>query len=98
LIGRPERANRARGTPASIGVRPAIPVSRTLAGVRAGRDELLDRALAVVQGRMERRAAAVIEARVRCGSPRPPECSRKRAWIAVVFPRRWIIPSSSKTL
>lgn len=41
-----------------IGVRPTIPVSRSLAGVRAGRDELLERALAVVRGRMERTTAA----------------------------------------
>jgi len=41
-----------------IGVRPTIPVHRTLAGVRAGRDELLDRALAVVSSRIGRAAAA----------------------------------------
>jgi C-terminal processing protease CtpA/Prc len=41
-----------------IGVRPTIPASRTLAGVRAGRDELLERALALVQGRASRSAAA----------------------------------------
>ena len=41
-----------------LGVRPTIPVHRTLAGVRAGRDELLDRALAVVSSRIGRAAAA----------------------------------------
>jgi hypothetical protein len=41
-----------------VGVRPTIPVHRTLAGVHAGRDELLDRALATVQGRMSAGAAA----------------------------------------
>ena len=41
-----------------IGVLPTIPVHRTLAGVRAGRDELLDRALATVQGRMSGATAA----------------------------------------
>jgi hypothetical protein len=41
-----------------IGVRPTIPVHRTLAGVRAGRDELLERALAVVRGRMNEATAA----------------------------------------
>ncbi|MBV9881677.1 MAG: hypothetical protein JO276_01560 [Sphingomonadaceae bacterium] len=41
-----------------LGVRPTIPVHRTLAGVRAGRDELLERALATVRGRMNRSAAA----------------------------------------
>jgi C-terminal processing protease CtpA/Prc len=40
-----------------IGVRPTIPISRTLAGVRAGRDELLDRALALVRGRIGSAAA-----------------------------------------
>ena len=41
-----------------VGVRPTIAVHRTLAGVRAGRDELLDRALAVVRGRVTGGAAA----------------------------------------
>jgi C-terminal processing protease CtpA/Prc len=31
-----------------IGIRPTVPVSRTVAGVRAGRDELLERAIEVV--------------------------------------------------
>jgi C-terminal processing protease CtpA/Prc len=34
-----------------LGVRPTVPVSRTIAGVRAGRDEMLERALALVQSR-----------------------------------------------
>ena len=35
-----------------LGIRPTVPVHRTLAGIRAGRDELLDRAIALVRGRM----------------------------------------------
>jgi hypothetical protein len=31
-----------------VGIRPTVPVARTIEGVRAGRDELLERALAVV--------------------------------------------------
>jgi C-terminal processing protease CtpA/Prc len=31
-----------------VGIRPTVPVSRTIAGVRDGRDELLERALALV--------------------------------------------------
>lgn len=34
-----------------IGVRPTVPVSRTLAGIRAGRDEQLERALAIVKAK-----------------------------------------------
>jgi len=41
-----------------LGVRPTIPLSRTLAGVRAGRDELLDRALALVRSRIGAGATA----------------------------------------
>jgi hypothetical protein len=33
-----------------VGVQPTIPVSRTIAGVIAGRDEVLERALAYVRG------------------------------------------------
>jgi peptidase S41-like protein len=33
-----------------LGVQPTIPASRTIAGVRAGRDEVLERALAYVRG------------------------------------------------
>jgi hypothetical protein len=33
-----------------IGIRPTIPASRTIAGVAAGRDEVLERALAHVRG------------------------------------------------
>jgi hypothetical protein len=33
-----------------IGVQPTIPVSRTIAGISAGRDEVLERALAHVRG------------------------------------------------
>lgn len=35
----------------TLGVQPTVPVSPTLAGVRAGRDEMLERALALVQSR-----------------------------------------------
>ena len=35
-----------------IGIRPTIPAHRTIAGIRDGRDELLDRALALVKSRM----------------------------------------------
>jgi C-terminal processing protease CtpA/Prc len=35
-----------------LGVRPTVPVERTIAGVRAGRDELLERAIALVKTRM----------------------------------------------
>jgi C-terminal processing protease CtpA/Prc len=34
-----------------VGIRPDVPVAPTLAGVREGRDEVLDRALALVSGR-----------------------------------------------
>jgi C-terminal processing protease CtpA/Prc len=33
-----------------IGIQPTIPASRTLAGVAAGRDEVLEKALAYVRG------------------------------------------------
>lgn len=33
-----------------VGIQPTVPVSRTLEGVRSGRDELLERALALVRG------------------------------------------------
>jgi len=33
-----------------IGIQPTVPVSRTLKGVTEGRDELLERAIAVVSG------------------------------------------------
>jgi hypothetical protein len=39
-----------------IGVRPTVPVRRTLAGIRAGRDELLERALEIVRGRLAGRS------------------------------------------
>lgn len=32
-----------------IGIRPTVPVSRTIAGVRAGRDEVLEAALATLR-------------------------------------------------
>jgi C-terminal processing protease CtpA/Prc len=32
-----------------IGIQPTVPVSRTIAGVRAGRDEVLERAIEIVQ-------------------------------------------------
>ena len=35
-----------------LGVQPTVPVKRTLAGVRSGRDELLDRAVRLVKARM----------------------------------------------
>jgi C-terminal processing protease CtpA/Prc len=35
-----------------VGVAPTIPASRTVAGVQAGRDELLEKALQVVEARM----------------------------------------------
>jgi C-terminal processing protease CtpA/Prc len=34
-----------------VGIRPTVPVERTLAGIAAGRDEVLEKALAVVEGR-----------------------------------------------
>ena len=34
-----------------VGIQPTVPVSRTIAGIAAGRDELLERAVAVVMGR-----------------------------------------------
>ena len=34
-----------------VGIQPTVPVSRTIAGIAAGRDELLERAVAVVTGR-----------------------------------------------
>lgn len=34
-----------------VGILPTIPMTRTIAGVRAGRDELLERALEVIAGR-----------------------------------------------
>ena len=34
-----------------VGIQPTVPVSRTVEGIAAGRDELLERALAVVAGR-----------------------------------------------
>jgi hypothetical protein len=40
-----------------IGVTPDIALQPTLAGLRAGRDELLDRALQVLGGRQGRREA-----------------------------------------
>lgn len=40
------------------GVQPTVPVSPTLAGIRAGRDEMLERALALVQARAEAGAGA----------------------------------------
>jgi C-terminal processing protease CtpA/Prc len=33
-----------------VGIQPTVPTERTLAGVQAGRDELLERALEVVRG------------------------------------------------
>ena len=33
-----------------IGIQPTIPASRTIAGVIAGRDEILEKALAYVRG------------------------------------------------
>jgi C-terminal processing protease CtpA/Prc len=33
-----------------IGIQPTVPLTRTIAGVRAGRDELLERAVAIVTG------------------------------------------------
>jgi C-terminal processing protease CtpA/Prc len=33
-----------------VGIQPTIPVPRTLEAVREGRDELLERALAVIRG------------------------------------------------
>jgi C-terminal processing protease CtpA/Prc len=40
-----------------VGVRPTVPASRTIAGVRAGRDEMLERALALVKSRLGGSAA-----------------------------------------
>ena len=34
-----------------VGIAPTVPVSRSIAGVAAGRDELLEKALAVVGGK-----------------------------------------------
>jgi C-terminal processing protease CtpA/Prc len=34
-----------------VGIRPTVPVERTIAGVAAGRDEVLEKALAIVEGR-----------------------------------------------
>ena len=34
-----------------VGIRPTVPVSRTIEGIAAGRDELLERAVAIVAGR-----------------------------------------------
>ena len=34
-----------------VGIQPTVPVSRTIAGIASGRDELLERAVAVVTGR-----------------------------------------------
>ena len=36
-----------------VGIQPTVPVSRTVEGIAAGRDELLERAVAVVTGRKE---------------------------------------------
>jgi hypothetical protein len=36
-----------------VGIQPTIRVTRTIAGVRAGRDEFLERALAVIRGTRE---------------------------------------------
>jgi C-terminal processing protease CtpA/Prc len=33
-----------------VGIQPTVPCSRTIAGVAAGRDEQLERALAIVRG------------------------------------------------
>jgi C-terminal processing protease CtpA/Prc len=33
-----------------VGIRPTVPVTRTIAGIRAGHDEVLDRGLAIVRG------------------------------------------------
>jgi C-terminal processing protease CtpA/Prc len=33
-----------------VGIQPTIPVTRSIAGVREGRDELLERALAAIRG------------------------------------------------
>jgi len=37
-----------------VGIQPTVPVSRTIAGIAAGRDELLERAVAVVKAKRER--------------------------------------------
>ncbi|MGD8451466.1 MAG: S41 family peptidase [Phycisphaerae bacterium] len=41
-----------------VGIQPTVPAHRTLAGVRAGRDELLDRAIEVCEDRMPSTAPA----------------------------------------
>ena len=45
------RVRKRDGTPHhGVGIRPTVPVARTLRGVAEGRDEVLERALAVVGG------------------------------------------------
>lgn len=41
-----------------VGIRPTVPVARTIDGVRSGRDELLERAIAVVSEQAETKPAA----------------------------------------
>lgn len=47
------RVTKRDGTPHhGVGVKPTVPVSPTIAGIRQGRDEVLERAIAVVGGRI----------------------------------------------
>jgi C-terminal processing protease CtpA/Prc len=50
----PMRVTRTNGEPRHlIGIQPAIPAARTIAGVAAGRDEPLEKALAYVRGSLQ---------------------------------------------